>query len=159
MPFAAIILSGLIGTAVMTGIMYICSFVNEKTIKVPKILGTMLSFSATTDGKLCNTPLCMSIGIVSHYAMGIFFMFCYYLLWHFNYGKPDIFYALVFGLVHGVIGIGIWRIFFNLHPNPPDIPLTSYSIALLIGHFAFALSGIISYNLINQVLRIGEIQP
>jgi len=159
MPFIAIIISGLIGTGVMTGVMYLFSFISERTMKVPKILGTMLTFSTTADGKLCKKPLCISVGLVSHYAMGIFFMFSYYVLWHLNIGRPDVFYALIFGFVHGVIAILIWRIFFYIHPNPPTIPLTSYSLGLLIGHVFFALSGIISYNLTNQILRIGEIQP
>lgn len=159
MPFIAIIISGLVGTGIMTGIMYLLSFISEKTMKVPKILGTMLTFSTTAYGSLCNKPLCISVGLVAHYAMGIFFMFSYYLLWHLDIGRPDVFYALIFGCAHGVVAILIWQIFFYVHPNPPTIPLTSYSLGLLIGHIFFALSGIISYNLTNQIFRIGEIQP
>ena len=96
MPIIAIIISGLVGTGVMTGIMFLFSFISDKTMKVPEILGTMLTFSTTAEGKLCNKPLCISVGLVSHYAMGIFFMFSYYLLWHLDIGKPDVLFALVF---------------------------------------------------------------
>lgn len=159
MPVLAIIISGIVGTLVMTGAVYLFSLMDNKVMKVPKILGTMLTFSTTPNGGLCKTPVCISIGTMAHYAMGIFFIFCYYLLWRFNVGKPDIIYAFLFGVIHGLVGMLIWSLFFKLHPRPPHVALANYLWSLMVGHLFFALSATVTFNMINQLVNIGEIQP
>lgn len=159
MPILAIIISGIVGTLVMTGIIFFISLVNNKAMKVPRLLGTLITFSTTPDGGLCRTPRCLSIGTMAHYGMGILFVFCYYLLWQLGIGKPTVLYALIFGAFHGILAVLIWWLFFKVHPHPPTLNLPDYLLSILVGHLFFALSGIICFNMINQLINIGEIQP
>src|SRR4051812_8688055 len=122
MKLLSAIISGIAGTAFMTLFMYVLSYITKRRLKVVKILGTMLTIYSNPEGKLSESNKAITVGILSHYGVGIFFSICYIILWRNNIGKPDLINAFIFGTINGIFGIFIWRLFLFLHPSPPKLP-------------------------------------
>lgn len=149
MDFVHIIVAGIVGTAFMTLFMYLLTFITERVMKVTQILGTMLTFRTTEEGGLSETKPAVIAGVIGHYCIGILFALCYLLLWRAGIGTPDLMYALLFGFLNGIAGITAWRVFFAIHPNPPDIKLKPYLLTLLAAHLVFALGVVYSFRLLQ----------
>jgi uncharacterized membrane protein YagU involved in acid resistance len=143
------IISGIAGTALMTLFMYLLSYITNRRLKVVKILGTMLTIYSNPEGKLSENNKAITIGLVTHYGVGIFFAICYLILWSNGIGKPDLIHAFIFGLINGVFGIFIWRLFLFLHPSPPKLPFKTYMTSLIIGHVAFAIGVMYTFDFIS----------
>ena len=145
------IISGIAGTALMTLFMYLLSYITKRRLKVVKILGTMLTIYSNPEGKLSESNKAITIGLVTHYGVGIFFSICYLILWRNGIGQPDLINACIFGLINGVFGIFIWRLFLLIHPSPPFLPFKTYMASLVIGHVAFAIGIVYSFNFLSGI--------
>ncbi len=143
------VLSGIGGTALMTLFVYAVSIITHKRLKVVKILGTMLTYQTTPDKGLSDSPLAIATGIIAHYAVGIIFALTFMLLWDFNIGQPTLPYGLVYGFICGTIGIGIWKIYLDVHSDPPAISVKPYLITILIGHIVFGAGVIATYKILE----------
>ncbi|GAB3548708.1 DUF6789 family protein [Spirosoma fluminis] len=146
MKLLEIVIAGVAGTALMTLFMYIMTFFTERVMKVTKILGTMLTFETSPDGKLSDSKRAITVGILAHYAIGIAFALAYYLLWSLDIGQPDSQSGIWFGIGSGFVAIVFWYSFFALHPKPPAIQLKSYLVSLFVAHIVFAYGVIVTYN-------------
>jgi hypothetical protein len=148
MKILLIALSSIAGTLFMSLYMALIGKLRgrEKTMDVPKILGSMLLNEKGPGNKPSASPKARLTGIIAHYSVGILFALIYLLLWHFGIGKPDMKWALIFGFVSGIFGIMVWRVFIALHPHPPDIPLKSYLVHLVIAHVVFAAVTVFVYT-------------
>jgi hypothetical protein len=133
------ILLGIAGTAVMTLFMYLISYITQRPLKVVKILGTMLTMETTPDKGLSDSNRAIRVGLIAHYLIGIIFAVIYVWLWKYELLEPTFAATILFGFIAGLIGIIVWRIAFDIHPNPPVIPLRLYLTDLLIGHLFFGL--------------------
>jgi uncharacterized membrane protein YagU involved in acid resistance len=129
--------------------MYLLSYITKKKMKVVKILGTMLSIYSNPEGRLSESHKAITIGLLVHYGVGIIFAIGYLVLWENKIGKPDLINGLVFGTINGIFGIFIWRLFLLIHPSPPHLPFRSYMFSLVLGHIAFALGLILTYNFLR----------
>ncbi|HEY9006180.1 hypothetical protein [Ohtaekwangia sp.] len=134
-----IIFSGITGTATMTAFLYLLSYITHKRLKVVKILGTMLTFQTTPQRGLSDSTFAIVTGIAAHYLVGILFAFIWHLLWQHGIGSPTLLICMLYGFIFGAFGILVWRIFFAIHPHPPDVPLRSYIPSILIGHVFFGI--------------------
>ncbi|GAB3897643.1 hypothetical protein [Spirosoma agri] len=141
-----LILASVAGTSLMTAFMYIMTFLTDRIMNVVKILGTMLTFQTSPDGKLSDRPRAISVGIIAHYAIGIVFTLCYSLLWSRGVGQPDFQSGIWFGIGSGLVAIAFWYGLFAIHPNPPAIPLKPYLLTLFVAHIVFTFGVIIAYN-------------
>jgi len=159
MSFIAIIISGIIATTVMSGIQYFYTSATGNAQYIPRLLGAKLMLMSKNTTFPRNARLNISIGTIVHYGLGIFFVFAYYTLWSFDIGRPDVIYGLAFGFAHGIIGILLWKVLFSLPPKSSTVNQNNFFIGLLLAHICFSLVAIVSYNFVNQLLRIGEIQP
>ncbi|MEJ1239832.1 hypothetical protein WBG78_16965 [Chryseolinea sp. T2] len=58
-------------------------------------------------------------------------------------GLESIAESFGFGVIIGLIAVGVWRLFFDLHPGPPAISLPDYLTVIALGHFvlSFVLAG------------------
>jgi hypothetical protein len=146
MKLVEIIIAGIAGTALMTLFMYIMTFFTERVMKVTKILGTMLTFETSPEGKLSDSNRAVTVGILAHYAIGIAFALAYYGLWSLGIGRPDMQSGIWFGLGSGLAAIVFWYSFFALHPKPPAIELKSYLLSLFVAHIVFTYGVIVAYN-------------
>jgi hypothetical protein len=146
------IAAGIGGTAVMTAFIYILSYITQKRLKVVKILGTMLTFQTTPDKGLSESNFAIATGIIGHYLVGIIFSLIYHWLWSRGIGSPNLITCAVYGFISGVVGIGVWRLFFAIHPNPPAVPLKSYIISILTAHIFFGLGVWATIQLLAEIL-------
>jgi|SRR5688572_6539079 len=133
-----IIIAGIVGTAIMTAAMYIIAYAAKDRFKVVKVLGTMLTFQTTKDKGLSDSPYAIAVGIVAHYLVGIAFTFAYEWIWSERILNPSFLNASWLGFINGIVGALGWRIFITIHPNPPNLPLHSYLLAIILGHIFFA---------------------
>ena len=147
MKLLALFFASIAGTAAMTLVMYLLSFMTHEPLKVVKILGTMLTFRTTPAGRLSDSTPAIATGIVAHYPMGVAFAFGFWLCWQHGIGTPDLPGGLLFGLVSGLAGVVIWEAFFRLHPHPPQtVPLRHYFISLVLAHVVFGVVVALVYH-------------
>lgn len=144
-----ILTAGIIGTAVMTGVMYLIAYATKKRFKVVKILGTMLTFQTTAQKGLSDATSAIVVGIIAHYAVGIAFTFIYAWLWSERIINPTLLNASWMGFINGVVGALGWRLFFVIHPNPPSLRLNSYLVAIAFGHIFFACGMLVTFLLMG----------
>jgi hypothetical protein len=133
-----IVIAGIAGTAIMTAAMYIIAYASKNRFKVVKVLGTMLTFQTTRDKGLSDSPYAIAVGVVAHYLVGIGFTFIYEWLWSERILDPNLLNASWLGFINGIVGALGWRLFITVHPNPPNLPLNSYLLAIIFGHICFA---------------------
>jgi hypothetical protein len=131
------ILAGILGTVAMT----LCTEIAFRLLKRPyhvvRILARMLQGrSIPSDGTL--RPGTYLLASFLHYAIGVAFSFGYQWLVFRNILSPGVFPALLFGAFIGLIGITGWRIFFAIHPLPPNVSLKQYLPAIWVGHIVLA---------------------
>lgn len=148
MTIVIVIISGLVGTALMTLFMYGMTFLTNRVMKVTKILGTLLTAQTSARGQLSNSRRAIVLGIMAHYLIGIGFALAYYGLWKLGIGRPDLVSGVWFGLGSGAAAIAFWYTFLALHPKPPAIPLRSYLFTLFLAHIVFTYGVIITYRLL-----------
>lgn len=142
-----IVLAGIVGTAVMTSVLYLVAFVTRNRFKVVKVLGTMLTFQTTPDKGLSDRPSAIIVGIFAHYLVGIGFTFVYDWLWSEGIVQESYIQSTGLGLINGIVGAIVWKLFISIHPDPPHLPVRQYLIAIVVGHVFFAY-GILSTYLV-----------
>ena len=147
MNISNLIIAGLVGTAVMTLFMYGMTFLTDRVMKVIKILGTMLTFQTTAKGDLSDSSWSIMVGTIAHYTIGLSFTLVYCEIWQVGLGEPNLRFGLIAGFISGLIGILGWRVYFALHPRPPQIvPLKSYLLTLLAAHVIFGVAVTLTYQ-------------
>ena len=133
MDIVAAIVAGLVGTAVMTALMYIAPSMGMPKMDILNMLGTM--FVEPDDNA-------MLLGAVAHFMMGVIFAIIYVLLWTtVGIGTAGWLWGLIFGVVHGLVAIVAIPIMVgNMHPRPPEMeqgPLMM--MGLILGHAVFGI--------------------
>jgi hypothetical protein len=88
-------------------------------------------------------------GWVLHFAVGLFFLAFYELLWKITHLERTFLWALIFGIGMGFLGIAGWKLLFKIHPKPPNINYTVYYIQLVIAHIIFSLAAFMIYHLMQ----------
>lgn len=131
-------LAGLTGTTTMTAFSYLVSEKQGKYFKEPEILNDLIDrlINTKADGK--QKHITGITGFLLHYGTGITFSACNHFLWKRTRRVATAAgNGLGFGLLFGLIGIGIWKAVFTLHPNPPRIHLNDFLGHLLVAHVIF----------------------
>lgn len=137
--FGAII-AGLVGTAVMTAIMYMAPYMGFPKMDMIGMLGTMFTEPGTG---------AIVLGAVVHFMMGAIFAVVYVFLWTNVVGDPTWLWGLIFGILHGIIAIVVMPMMKGIHPRPEhaDIKLSAMTvIGMLMGHAIFGLVTALVYN-------------
>ncbi len=123
--------AGLIGTAIMTMLMYSAPMMGMPKMDIMGMLGTMV-----TPRKETATGL----GLVIHFMMGVIFALIYAFLWRLGIGSATWLWGLIFGAVHGVIAIVMMPMMLRMHPRPPVIASGPMTMAgQLMGHLVYGL--------------------
>jgi len=131
------IIAGLLGTLVMTALIYIAPRMGIPKMDIIGMLGTMFTASEGTARVL---------GTIAHFMMGVIFAIIYALLWSLGIGSPTWLWGLIFGAIHGVVAIVMMPVMIKMHPRPPQMesgPLMA--VGLLMGHLAFGLVVALTY--------------
>ncbi|GGZ25558.1 hypothetical protein GCM10007049_17600 [Echinicola pacifica] len=143
--FYRIIISGLLGTAAMTLVMYAYSMITGINTKVVHILGNMLTASSpeiSTDTKSLVT------GSIAHIGVGMLFSFSYYLMLDWDWLDREWSDSFWTGLISGILAIIVWKTYIYLHKRPPLLSLPHYQMALILSHIVFGMVTILSFSLI-----------
>src|SRR3970040_1743297 len=123
------IIAGLLGTLVMTLLMYMAPLMGMPKMDIIGMLGTMFTGSEGTARML---------GTLAHFMMGVIFAIIYALLWSVGIGSPTWFWGFVFGAVHGVVAIVMMPVMTKMHPRPPQMESSPLMVVgLLMGHLVF----------------------
>lgn len=138
MDIANAIWAGLLGTAVMTALMYVAPYMGMPRMDMLGMLGKMFTG---------NASIAYPLGAVMHFAMGALFAVVYAWLWSLGLGAPVWTSGIVFGLVHGAVAAAVMPVMIRVHPRPPDMQMGPVMIAgLLMGHAVFGLVVALAYN-------------
>lgn len=138
MDLIGAIVAGLVGTAVMTLLMYMGPMMGMPKMDMLGMLGTMF----TTGGSA------HILGGVVHFVMGAVFGVVYAFLWASVIGAPTWLWGLIFGLVHGVVALVTMPMMIRMHPRPPEgMTSTSPMMAagMIIGHIVFGIVVALTY--------------
>ena len=133
---SAALIAGLIGTAVMTAVMYIAPYMGFPEMDIINLLGTMFTTNAT---------LAFVLGLVIHFMMGALFGLLYAFLWT-KVGKPDFLWGLIFGAVHGVIATVMMPVISAIHPRADVAVTLLMAVGLIMGHIIFGIVVALTYR-------------
>lgn len=132
------IIAGLLGTLVMTLLMYLAPRMGMPKMDIIGMLGTMFT---------AGEGSARILGTFAHFMMGVIFAIIYALLWSLGIGSPTWLWGLIFGAVHGVVAIVMMPVMTKMHPRPPEMesgPLMV--VGLLMGHLVFGLVVALTYS-------------
>ena len=149
------ILAGLVGTAVMTAVMYMGYMMNMR-MDMPMMLGTMF---------LPKGPAAWAVGLMLHLMLGAIFFVVYALLFDaLSIESGIVGWSAIFGLVHGTVACMAMGMMPVMHPRMataagpmdedrvanPGIFATSFGLmgpmALLALHLIFGVVGGLVYS-------------
>ncbi|MDT8304379.1 MAG: hypothetical protein RRC07_00470 [Anaerolineae bacterium] len=131
MEIGSAIIAGLVGTAVMTALMYLGPRMGMPEMDMIGMLGTMVT---------ADEGLAKPIGAVIHFMMGAIFAIIYAFVWANLFGAPTWLWGLVFGAIHGVIAIVTMPMMIRMHPRPPAMQMgPQMMMGILMGHLVFGL--------------------
>lgn len=133
------IIAGLIGTAVMTMLMYIAPLMGLPEMDIVRLLGSMFTADATA---------VLVLGVIIHFMMGAIFGLIYAWLWT-KIGKPDVLWGLIFGAVHGVIAVAMMPIISSIHPRTTIAVTALFAMGLIIGHIVFGIVDALVYRALS----------
>jgi len=138
MNLTAAIIAGFVGTAVMTGLMYMAPMMGMPKMNIIGMLGTMFT---------ANEGAARVIGVILHFMMGIIFALIYAWLWSVGIGAATWWWGLLFGAVHGVAAMIMMPLMIRMHPRPPAMQMgPMLMMGLLLGHLVFGLAVVLTYT-------------
>jgi uncharacterized membrane protein YagU involved in acid resistance len=133
----AAVFAGLIGTGVMTLLLYAAPLIGMTRIDIIGMLGTVFS---------PRRGLIPILGVIAHLAIGIVFAIIYALFWSAGVGADIWYWGLIFGAAHGLITIVAVPLLMRIHPRPRQ---TSGGLkmvgGLLLGHTIYGLVVAVTY--------------
>ncbi|WP_118975924.1 hypothetical protein [Taibaiella koreensis] len=135
----AIILSGIAGTFIMTMFVWMVGAATGYQLAVPRILGTLFTFTTTPSGKVSNRLVALIWGNLLHYAIGIFFSMVYALCLARHSLTNGILGGIAFGAIAGIVAVATWLLLLKLHPLTPRIRIGIFLCAIYLGHIVFGI--------------------
>ncbi|MEX2541432.1 MAG: hypothetical protein WD314_06470 [Trueperaceae bacterium] len=131
MDVSSAILAGLIGTAVMTALMYAGPAMGMPKMDMIGMLGKMFTGSAA---------VAYPLGTVMHFMMGALFAIIYGWLWSLGLGSPTWGWGVIYGLLHGLVAAMVMPMMIRMHPRPPEMQMgMKMIVGILTGHAVFGL--------------------
>jgi len=106
-----------------------------------RLIGRLLPFSSGEMNVLA--------GWAAHYGMGTLFAALYVKLWEdkkLGYSWKE---AIKLGLVSGIVGIGIWKATFKIHPLTPFMNYKRFYLQRIPAHLVFAAFATLTYSIIK----------
>ncbi|WP_405384198.1 DUF6789 family protein [Maribacter sp. LLG6340-A2] len=139
MSVILIIVSGILGTMVMTIFSHILEKLSDHKFNETHLLNRLINRSKTfdtvaEDNDFRGWAIHLVIGILM--AAGLFF--------YLNHAKElnPLLCGLVLGFFLGIIGVLGWTVMFLKHSDPPEINLTYFFIQLICAHMIFGITAL-----------------
>jgi Na+/H+ antiporter NhaA len=146
-----IAVSGIAGTALMTGDSYLMSLLMSENFREPQHLSTMIARLAPQLSKQAK----VIAGWGAHLAMGLIFAAVYVELWESKKIRPTIRNGIILGIASGILGLLIWKANFKLHPLPPRINFNKYYWQRIPAHVVFTVAATLAYR-ISDLREVSE---
>ena len=141
MNLKKIVSAAILGTTFMTAWSIIVSRQANKQFREPVLLNLLLRRLAYKNKVEADS----AAGWISHFLAGAAFTTVYEQVWQKQ--KPTLKNSLFLGGVSGLVGIGIWEMAFQMHPNPPRVDRKNYYQQLFIAHLIFGVFAALGYRL------------
>jgi len=139
--FSKILCGTLAGTTAMTAVSYALSHAMKKQFREPVILSILirrLLKSRVNDNHI--------EGWLLHYGVGALFNATYDRIWSNSRAKPTLGNGLLLGAISGLIGLAVWKVTLNVHPNPPKIDFRKYYAQIVAVHLVFGAFSALGYQ-------------
>lgn len=140
MELLRVIMSGILGTLLMTAFSYLIPRLRARQFREPRLLNMILRRSSSDSMNPSNNSV---IGWVVHFSIGIILMTLFYmfhLIFTFEISLLSIF---LYGIFAGSLSVLSWYLMFSLSPNPNKISIREFYFQLMIAHLLFASGAII----------------
>jgi hypothetical protein len=124
---------GALATALMTGFSYLLSNLFKEQFREPQLL-SYLFVESLTHKKESPPPL---LAYLMHFIVGWVFALFFEFVWRPNVQLRPLKNGLAFGSLCGIVGIGVWKTTFALHPDPPKTRIRPYLLHLMLAHLIF----------------------
>lgn len=145
MAVLKIILGALAGTSLMTLFSYFLAYRFHKQFKEPELLNELYTKTGTRGRSLKAVP---AFGWTLHYLVGTVFVVLYHVIWQLTVLDPSFMSGVMLGFFSGFVGVAVWSILFNLHPDPPIIHFHQYYLQLIGAHVVFGIGAAGGYTLV-----------
>jgi uncharacterized membrane protein YagU involved in acid resistance len=137
MDISSAIWAGLIGTAVMTVLIYAGPTMGMPKMDMIGMLGKMFTG---------NGSIAYPLGTIIHFMMGALFAIVYAWLWSLGLGSASWGWGIVYGLVHGLVAAMVMPMMIRMHPRPPEMRMGPMTVTgILMGHLVFGLTVALVY--------------
>jgi uncharacterized membrane protein YagU involved in acid resistance len=141
--WSAVVISGLVGTAVLTVLMAMAPAMGMPRMDMMRMLGSMF---------LPEGAAAVMLGGFMHFVIGVVFAAVYVLLWRSGVGAPTLGWGFVFGVVHGLLAVTMMPVLRAMHPRRPELPAgPAAAVGVVAGH---ALYGLVVAGVYRWVLRL-----
>ena len=138
MFIAPVLAASVAATAVMSFYMFIVALFSGKEYRIPFILGSMFSEKSTAGNLMDYSLRTRIVGTLMHYFTGALFALAFLFSWRREWLDLSVESMFVYGIIIGIAGIVVWRIFFFFHPFAVRINLKKYLFHLFIAHLIFS---------------------
>ena len=137
MAILAIFISGILGTAVMTGFSHIVELFTDHKFNEAHLLNEFINRSKTTTSKIGKNHY---LGWLLHFMIGVCmagFLYCYYFYMADN---VLIWTGVFLGFILGIVGVAGWSIIISAHSDPPEIKWKLFFVQLIFAHIIFGVT-------------------
>lgn len=128
-----LILSGMCGTTVMSIFSYITAHVKEEHYEEPELLMEIVEEAFEIHDMRVNRLS----GWTLHFMMGFLMTAILQQVWKERNIIPSSKHVILGGLMAGVSGILIWKMFLKINPRHGLIPFSRFAGHLLLAHIVF----------------------
>lgn len=140
------LISGGVGTSVMTASSALLSLLPKEEFREPKQLAILIG--RVLPGMSDKAQQIAGWG--AHYAMGFVFAAIYVELWERKEIAHNIKNGIILGVLSGLFGLLIWKGTFAIHPLPPNNRKIDFYLERIPAHIVFAVCTTLAYQLIKK---------
>lgn len=152
MALLAAIAAGIFGTFFMTMYMNLMSHLTGFNLRVPSILGSMMTMETKPSGRSSRSFNTMLWGNIAHYAIGVIFALVYQQILYMNNTPYTFMNSLVFSCLAGIVAVVFWFSFLKLHPLAPAVKLPYYLTSIFIAHIILGVGIYAGFELMSLIM-------
>lgn len=137
MKIVLLLMSGILGTMVMTSFSHLIEVLTGNKFNEAHLLNELINRLKLSNVNFRNNQY---LGWIIHFAIGICMavaLDCYY-----KYSTENVTFwmAVGLGVVLGLIGVIGWLFMINFHSSPPKIEWNYFFVQLVIAHIIFSVT-------------------
>ncbi len=143
MSITTFIIIALASVGVMTLFSSLWSHLANKQFREPNLLAEILTKDPISPPEEASQK---AMGWTIHITLGLCFVFIYEILWESLDVQRNIFWALLFGICMGMVGIAGWWLLFRLKSYSANFDYKQFYIHIFFAHIIFSLTALLVFN-------------